>query len=93
MTVLHYPPGTSKWNKIEHKMFSFISMNWRRVPLVSYEVVSDPISGVKTKTGLKISAKMDRMGYKASKKITDDEFQKVDTAVHETNPDRNYTIN
>ena len=76
VTVLYYPPGTSKWNKTEHKMFSFISMNWKGVPLVSYGVILNLISGVRTKTGLKISAKMDRRRYETGKKIADEEFKK-----------------
>ena len=93
VTVLHYPPGTSKWNKIEHKMFSFISMNWKGVPLISYAIVLNLISSVKTKTGLRISAKMDRRKYKSGKKITDEEFGKIRIVTHDTNPNWNYTIN
>ena len=90
---MHYPPGTSKWNKIKHKVLSFISMNWKGVPLVSYGVILNLISGVRTKTGLKISAKMDRRRYETGKKITDAEFKKVGITPHDINPDWNYTIN
>ena len=57
--VCHYPPGTSKWNKIEHRLFSFISLNWKGKPLVSYEAVVHLIGGTRTRTGLKIHAKLD----------------------------------
>ena len=77
VTVLHYPPGTSKWNKIEHKMFSFISMNWKGKPLVSYEVIINLIKGTRTKSGLKISAKMDKQEYETGRKITEEEFDKI----------------
>lgn len=92
VTVLHYPPGTSKWNKIEHKMFSFISMNWKGKPLVNYGVVVNLIKGVKTKTGLKISVKMDKRTYETGKKLTDEEFERVKFTSHKTNPNWNYTI-
>jgi len=92
ITVIHYPPGTSKWNKIEHKMFSFISMNWKGKPLINYEVVINLIKGTKTKTGLKITAKMDKRKYKVGKRITDKEFEKVKVIQHNTNPNWNYTI-
>ena len=59
ITVCHYPPGTSKWNKIEHRMFSFISMNWRGRPLVSYRTIIELISATTTKSGLKIRAERD----------------------------------
>ena len=93
VTVLHYPPGTSKWNKIEHKMFSFISMNWKGKPLISYAVIINLIKATETESGLKISAKMDRRGYETGKKISDDEFKKIDITSHDVNPDWNYTIN
>ncbi len=92
ITVLHYPPGTSKWNKIEHKMFSFISMNWKGTPLISYAVVLNLINSVKTKTGLKISAKIDKSKYETGRKISEEEFQKIKIIPHTTNPDWNYTI-
>ncbi len=93
VTVLHYPPGTSKWNKIEHKMFSFISMNWKGKPLVSYEVIINLIKGTRTKSGLKISAKMDKQKYEKGRKILEEEFDKIKLVSHDTNPNWNYTIN
>ena len=92
VTVCHYPPGTSKWNKIEHKMFSFISMNWRGKPLVDYKVVINLIRGTKTEKGLKIKAKLDRRKYKKGKKILEREFKKINLEEHSTNSDWNYTI-
>ena len=92
VTVCHYPPGTSKWNKIEHKMFSFISMNWKGKPLVDYEVVINLIRGTKTEKGLKLRAKLDRRKYKKGKKILEREFKKINLEEHSTNSDWNYTI-
>ena len=93
ITVLHYPPGTSKWNKIEHKMFSFISMNWKGKPLISYEVIINLIKGTKTKSGLRISAKMDEQKYEKGRKISEEEFGRIAITLHDINPDWNYSIN
>ena len=90
--VSHYPPGTSKWNKIEHKMFSFISMNWRGKPLTSYKLIVNLIKNTKTKKGLTISAKIDRNVYKTGEKISAAEFQKINLQCHPINPKWNYTI-
>jgi len=92
ITVCHYPPGTSKWNKIEHKMFSFISMNWRGMPLKSYELIINLIEGTTTKKGLKIKAKIDRNIYKIGEKISEEEFENIHIEAHETNSKWNYTI-
>jgi hypothetical protein len=92
ITVCHYPPGTSKWNKIEHRMFSFISMNWSGKPLVSYEVIINLIQGTKTEKGLKIEAKIDKRKYRKGKKILEREFEKINLKEHSTNPEWNYTI-
>lgn len=93
ITVLHYPPGTSKWNKIEHKMFSFISMNWRGKPLRTYEIILNLIEGTTTRKGLKISAKLDRNTYETGKKIMDEEFDAIKIRLHYINPNWNYTLN
>ncbi|MBU2637935.1 MAG: ISAzo13 family transposase [Nanoarchaeota archaeon] len=77
ITVCHYPPGTSKWNKIEHRMFSFISMNWKGKPLISYKSIISLINGTKTKKGLTIKAKIDKRIYKKGKKVSDEEFKKI----------------
>ena len=63
ITVLHFPPGTSKWNKIEHRLFSFISRNWRGQPLISYEVIINLIAATTTSTGLEVYARLDQNEY------------------------------
>jgi len=92
ITVCHYPPGTSKWNKIEHRMFSFISMNWKGEPLVNYETVVNLIGGTRTKTGLRIRARLDRRQYEKGVKITDEQLDRVNLKPHKTHPQWNYTI-
>lgn len=92
ITVCHFPPGTSKWNKIEHKMFSFISMNWRGKPLTNYETIINLIEGTKTKNGLKIKAKIDRKIYTLKQKVLEKEFQKIGIKEHSINPKWNYTL-
>ena len=92
ITVCHFPPGTSKWNKIEHKMFSFISMNWRGKPLINYEIIISLIEGTKTKKGLKIKAKIDKGIYELGKKILEKDFEKINIKEHKTNSKWNYTI-
>lgn len=92
VTVLHYPPGTSKWNKIEHKMFSFISINWKGEPLISYETVINLISTTRTKSGLKLIAKLDKKNYQTGKKITDQQMQSLNIQRHKKQPQWNYTI-
>ncbi len=71
ITVCHYPPGTSKWNKIEHRMFSFISMNWRGRPLESYRTIVELIAATTTKKGLRIRAERDEGYYETGVKISD----------------------
>lgn len=92
ITVCHYPPGTSKWNKIEHRMFSFISMNWKGQPLASFETVINLISATKTRTGLNIRAVLDESHYQKGLSITDEEMQKLRLRKHEHNPQWNYTL-
>jgi Rhodopirellula transposase DDE domain len=92
ITVVHYPPGTSKWNKIEHKMFSFISMNWRGRPLVSYRTIIELISNTTTTTGLKIRAEEDLNYYQTGTKISAAELAAVPLTPHDFHGDWNYTI-
>ena len=92
ITVCHFPPGTSKWNKIEHKMFSFISMNWRGKPLINYKIIINLIEGTKTKKGLKIKAKIDRGIYELGKKVSEKEMDKINILEHKINQKWNYTI-
>jgi hypothetical protein len=92
ITVCHYPPGTSKWNKIEHRMFSFISLNWKGIPLENYETVINLIGGTKTKTGLKVKAKLDKNSYEKGLKVSEDDFEKINLTYHKKHPKWNYTI-
>ena len=92
MVVGHYPPGTSKWNKIEHRMFSFISMNWRGEPLVSFETVVNMISATKTKQGLRIQAMLDPGVYETGVKITDEQMKQLNLQPHCRNPEWNYSL-
>jgi len=92
VTICHYPPGTSKWNKIEHKMFSFISINWQGKPLVDYETVVNLISGTRTKSGLRIKAKLDTREYEKGVEFTDEQMASINIRRHRTHPDWNYTI-
>ncbi len=92
ITVCHYPPGTSKWNKIEHRMFSFISLNWRGQPLVSYEMVVNLISATRTRAGLRVKAILDPRPYEAGTKISDEEMEALRLERHALYPDWNYTI-
>jgi transposase len=92
ITVCHYPPGTSKWNKIEHRMFSFISLNWKGKPLESYETVVQLIGGTHNRKGLKIEARLDTHDYKKGVKISDDAFHQIQIRFHEKYPKWNYTI-
>jgi transposase len=90
--VMHYPPGTSKWNKIEHRLFSYISINWRAKPLVSRQAVIDLISSTKTKTGLKVYARLDPETYPTKVKVTDEQMDVVNIRGDEFHPEWNYTI-
>jgi len=92
ITICHFPPGTSRWNKIEHKMFSFISMNWKGKPLRSYEMILNLIEGTKTKKGLKIKAKIDKNVYEVGKKILAKDLEEINILRHKINPEWNYTI-
>jgi len=90
--VCHFPPGTSKWNKIEHRLFSFISMNWRAKPLISRQVVIDLIAATTTRTGLSVHARLDEGVYPKGIEITDAELAAVNLQGHEFHPEWNYTI-
>jgi len=90
--VCHYPPGTSKWNDIEHAMFSFITINWRARPLTAYEVVLELIKHTATKTGLLIEAVLDENTYETGKKITDEQMRQLNIYGDGFHPEWNYTI-
>ena len=90
--MCHYPPGTSKWNKIEHKMWSFISMNWRGRPLTSYRTIIELISATTTAAGLTIRAEADTSRYETGVKVSDEELATVPLTRHDFHGDWNYTI-
>ncbi len=92
VTVCLYPPGTSKWIKIEHRMFSFISMNWRGKPLTSYETVVNLIGATRTKAGLRVKAKLDTREYEKGEDITDAQMAQIEIEPHKSHPEWNYTI-
>lgn len=92
ITVCHMPPGTSKWNKIEHRLFSFISMNWRAKPLTTYRTVVELIAATTTSTGLRVEADLDHGHYPTGQTITDQELKALAITRHNWHPDWNYTI-
>ena len=92
ITVCHLPPGTSKWNKIEHRLFSHISMNWRGRPLTSHEVVVNLIAATTTKAGLKVHAERDRGSYPTSLGVSDADMDQICLAPHPFHGAWNYTI-
>ena len=90
--VAHFPPGTSKWNKIEHRMFSQITMNWRGRPLTTHETIVNLIAGTKTKTGLRIEATLDTSSYPTGIKISDKQANAVNIERDDFHPEWNYAI-
>ena len=92
ITVCHYPPGTSKWNKIEHRLFSFISLNWRGKPLLNFETVVNLIGGTNTRSGLKVKAVLDTNQYETGVETPDEELDKLRLKRHKTHPNWNYTL-
>ena len=92
ITVCHFPPGTSKWNKIEHRLFSFISSNWRGEPLRDYETIVKLISRTATAKGLNVTCRLDRRKYPTGRKVTDQEMKSLNLERHKFHGDWNYTI-
>jgi Rhodopirellula transposase DDE domain len=92
ITVCHYPPGTSKWNKIEHRLFSFISLNWKGKPLVNFETVVNLIGGTRTSTGLKVKAVLDTNRYETGVEISKEDIDQLRLKRHKVHPDWNYTL-
>ncbi len=92
VTVCHFPPGTSKWNKIEHRLFSFITQNWRGKPLVSHEVIVNLIAATTTAAGLRVHAEVDRGDYPKGLRVSDEKLDGVRIERHEFHGDWNYTI-
>ncbi len=90
--VMHFPPGTSKWNKIEHRMFSFISTSWRGIPLEDLNVVVNLIGSTTTRTGLKIKCVYDTFEYEKGRIVTDEEYAAINMERSEWRGDWNYTI-
>ena len=85
-------PGTSKWNKIEHRLFSFISPNWKGKPLVNYEAVVNLISGTRTRGGLKVKAVLDTNQYETGVEVSKEDIGKLRLKRHRVHPDWNYTL-
>ena len=92
MTVCHYPPGCSKWNPIEHRLFSQISMNWEGKPLRSLDLMLGYIRGTTTRTGLAVSARLDEATYKKGQKVTAKDVSRMHVKYHDTCSDWNYTL-
>jgi hypothetical protein len=92
VTVCHYPPGTSKWNKIEHRLFSFISLTWKGQPLINYETVVNLIGATKTKSGLRVKALLDTNEYETGLKVTKSQMDSLRIRRHKTHPNWNYTL-
>lgn len=90
--VSHFPPGTSKWNKIEHRLFSFISQNWKGEPLINYETIIQLIAGTKTSTGLRVTCKLDKRSYKPGKVVTDEQFKSIFLKKNKFHGEWNYEI-
>jgi hypothetical protein len=92
ISVCHFPPGTSKWNKIEHRLFSFITKNWRGKPLISHQVIVSLIGATTTKTGLKVRAEIDPNTYPKGLKIRDAEMATLNITRDEFHGEWNYTL-
>lgn len=92
ITVCHFPPGTSKWNKIEHRLFSYISMNWRGRPLIDYKTIVSLIASTKTKNGLNVKVRLDKRKYKKGRTVKKSELEKLNIRRHTFHGEWNYTI-
>ena len=92
ITVCHFPPGTSKWNKVEHRLFSFISSNWRGEPLRDYETVVRLIAATTTAKGLTVTCRLDRRRYPVGLKVSDREMATVNLTRQSFHGDWNYVI-
>jgi len=92
ITVCHYPPGTSKWNKIEHRLFSYIAMNWRGKPLVSLSAIVSLIGSTTTEAGLQVRSEIDKRSYPKAVSVSDEQMKKVRLKRHDFHGDWNYTI-
>jgi hypothetical protein len=92
LSICHFPPGTSKWNKIEHRLFSFISSNWRGEPLRDYETIVNLIAKTTTAKGLKVTCRLDRRKYPTGRKVTDEEMKRVHVEPNRFHGEWNYVI-
>ena len=90
--MLHFPPGTSKWNRIEHRLFSFITINWRGKPLTDYATIINLIANTSTETGLKVYAQLDETTYEKGIKISDAQMASINIQRDPFHGDWNYTI-
>ena len=92
ISVCHFPPGTSKWNKIEHRLFSFISQNWRGKPLISHEVIINLIAATTTAAGLVVKSKLDTNSYPAGLKVSDQQMAELQLRMDRFHGDWNYSL-
>jgi hypothetical protein len=92
LSVSHFPPGTSKWNKIEHRLFCHITQNWRGQPLVSHEIIVKLIGSTTTEAGLQVQAALDRRKYPTRKKVSDEQLAQVRLTTASFHGDWNYTV-
>jgi hypothetical protein len=92
ITVFHFPPGTTKWNKIEHKLFSFTGKNWRGKPLINSTVIISLINATKTSEGLTVKCVLDKKTYKTKIKVADEEYAAINIQAHKFHGEWNYTI-
>src|SRR5262249_62394058 len=92
VAVLHFPPGTSKWNKVEHRLFSFISSNWRGEPLRNYETIVHLIARTTTAKGLQVICRLDRRRYATGRRISDAQMKSINLVPNRFHGDWNYII-
>ena len=92
ITVCHFPPGTSKWNKIEHRLFSHITRNWRGRPLINHETIVNLIANTRTSTGLKVQCRLDTNAYPTGIQVSDEEMAQLNITHHESHGEWNYTL-
>ncbi len=92
ITACHFPPGTSKWNKVERRLFSHITMNWRGRPRTSHEVVVNTIAATTTRTGLRVRAELDGNPYETGVKVSDRQMGALPMTRHDWHGDWNYTL-
>ena len=92
VSVCHFPPGTSKWNKVEHRLFSFISTNWRGEPLADYETIVHLIANTKTSTGLRVTCTLDHRKYEIGRKVANAEMASLQIKRDAFHGEWNYTV-